>query len=64
MPKVMINMEMPKSCWSCKFSQINPIQNTSICLLQALTNRDPWEEPLITEKGKKDAYCPLQEVKE
>lgn len=64
MPKVMIDMEMPKSCWGCKFSQINAIQNTSICLLQAITNRDPWDPPSIIDKGKKDDNCPLQEVKE
>ena len=65
MPKVMIEgMEMPKSCWGCKFSQIDVIRNTSMCLLRAITSRDHWEAPSIIEKGKKDAYCPLQEVKD
>lgn len=59
-----VGMEMPKSCWSCKFSQIDVLRNTSMCLLQAITNREPWDPPSIIDKGEKDTKCPLQEVKE
>ena len=61
MPKVKIEMEMPKRCYDCKFynHSYSFVWGTDLdeCLLEkSLIMCDPEES--------KPTWCPLQEVKE
>ena len=56
MPKVMIEMEMPKECWGCRFQGHGTRCWTIWC--------DVLEKIIEYETGKRNPDCPLQEVKE
>lgn len=55
MPKVMINMEMPKSCGECRFYFDDNRMGVNYCALTAEETYYHAERP---------SWCPLQEVKE
>ena len=56
MSKVMIEMEMPKECWGCRFQGHGTRCWTIWC--------DVLEKIIEYETGKRNPDCPLQEVKE
>lgn len=55
MPKVMIEMEMPKSCGECRFYFDDNREGVNYCALTAEETYYHAERPSL---------CPLQEVKE
>ena len=57
MPKIMIEMEMPKSCRECKFYEFISSDYTKVyCnVIGYWTN---------SKKGERSLECPLKEVKE
>lgn len=55
MPKVMIEMEMPKSCQECDFL------NVTARYITCVANKG---QRIYFRSNKKDNLCPLQEVKE
>lgn len=63
MPKVMINMEMPKSCGVCRFFTKDHCE-ISYC---SAKSEKLWLIPFREERDAKNnrpSWCPLQEVKE
>lgn len=60
MPKVMIDMEMPKNCNECIFLVIGPYPHyMKYCsVTRCILNR------LVHYAGKRHCGCPLQEIKE
>ena len=53
MPKVMINMEMPKSCWDC------PLQiGSNMDEVCSYTRFSTWKN-----HKERNEYCPLKEIK-
>lgn len=74
MPKVMLEMEMPKSCDECPLCYPKTLlSGKKMCLWEQgyrfhrMLNGDKkasWEIPNEIKSGEKLSECPLQEVKE
>lgn len=63
MPKVMIDMEMPKSCLECRFVREHKGLGLygNYCPATGEYEFIPWN---IIKKELRAEFCPLQEVKE
>ena len=61
MPKVMIEMEMPKGCRTCKFCRYDHIHHWHYC---CLLSSDRGEHVVSWSYKNRDEFCPLQEINE